>query len=198
VVTAEFFDTLVVATGARTAQIHAQAVARGMNFRRIDDAALGLSLDETTTEADLEAIWQVFGDEQHLPSSPNLSAVAADALPQGLKRTSTFLTHPTFNRHHSETEMLRYLRRLADRDIALDRAMIPLGSCTMKLNATSEMIPVTWPKSAGSIRSRRRTRRKGTPRSSPISSACCARPPATPPCRCNPMRGPRANTRGCS
>jgi len=145
VTTAEFFDTLVVATGARTGQIHEQAVARGMNFRRIDDTTLGLSLDETTTQADLETVWQVFGDEQRSPVFADLSTAIADALPQALKRTSTFLTHPTFNRFHSETEMLRYLRKLADRDIALDRAMIPLGSCTMKLNATSEMIPVTWP-----------------------------------------------------
>jgi glycine dehydrogenase len=147
--TADFFDTIVVATGHRTAQIHQQAVAGGMNFRRIDDTTLGLSLDETTTQADVEAIWQVFGDEQRLPVFADLSAAGAHAMPSGLRRTSPFLAHPTFNRYHSETEMLRYLRKLADRDIALDRAMIPLGSCTMKLNATSEMIPVTWPEFGG-------------------------------------------------
>ncbi len=143
--TAHFFDTIVVATGGATQRILERGVARGMNFRRIDERTLGLSLDETTTRDDVEAIWQAFGGTAAEGALRGLFALAADALPASLRRTSPFLTHPTFNRYHSETEMLRYLRRLADRDIALDRAMIPLGSCTMKLNATSEMIPVTWP-----------------------------------------------------
>src|SRR5262249_24507144 len=138
--TANFFDTIVVATGKKTAQIHALAVARGMNFRRIDDTTLGVSLDETTTRDDLIAIWAVFGCGERPRGFDELYDTTVDPLPQGLRRSSPFLTHPTFNRYHSETEMLRYLRRLADRDIALDRAMIPLGSCTMKLNATAEMI----------------------------------------------------------
>jgi len=145
VATAHFFDTLTVATGAATRSIVDRAVASGMNFRCVDAQTLGISLDETSTRGDVEAIWRLFGGTAAGAGLEGLFATATDALPPALLRTSEFLTHPTFNRYHSETEMLRYLRRLADRDIALDRAMIPLGSCTMKLNATSEMIPVTWP-----------------------------------------------------
>ncbi|HYR01620.1 MAG TPA: aminomethyl-transferring glycine dehydrogenase, partial [Casimicrobiaceae bacterium] len=137
--------TITVATGARTDEILARGVAAGVNFRRVDDATLGLSLDETTTRDDVERAWKAFAGAEVGWSAGELDDVAPDALPAALARTSAFLAHPTFNRYHSETEMLRYLRRLADRDIALDRAMIPLGSCTMKLNATAEMIPVTWP-----------------------------------------------------
>ena len=143
--TAAYFDTITVATGPRTREILARAVEYGFNFRRVDDLTLGLSLDETTTRGDVERIWQVFHADDVAFTVAHLDATAPEALPTALLRTSAFLTHPTFNRYHSETEMLRYLRRLADRDIALDRSMIPLGSCTMKLNATSEMIPVTWP-----------------------------------------------------
>jgi glycine dehydrogenase len=143
--TAHFFDTITVATGATTHSILERGVAHGMNFRRIDGRTLGLSLDETSTRADVEAIWKAFGGVAAETPLPDLFDRALDALPGVLRRSSAFLAHPTFNRYHSETEMLRYLRRLADLDIALDRAMIPLGSCTMKLNATSEMIPVTWP-----------------------------------------------------
>jgi glycine dehydrogenase len=143
--TEHFFDTLTVATGAATQSILERGIALGMNFRRIDAHTLGISLDETSTRADVEAIWHAFGGTMEQSARDTLFAKTADALPAELRRASSFLTHPTFNRYHSETEMLRYLRRLADRDIALDRAMIPLGSCTMKLNATSEMIPVTWP-----------------------------------------------------
>jgi len=139
-----FFDTLVVATGERTERIHKEAVALGMNFRRIDAATLGLSLDETTRPEDLRRVLLAFAGDDLPFAVETLDAEAADALPATLRRTSPFLTHPVFHAHRSETEMLRYLRRLADRDLALDRAMIPLGSCTMKLNATSEMIPVTW------------------------------------------------------
>ncbi|MEP7182869.1 MAG: aminomethyl-transferring glycine dehydrogenase [Betaproteobacteria bacterium] len=142
--TAAFFDTITVATGARTSAILARGVDFAVNFRRVDDATLGLSLDETTTRADVERIWQIFCDDDVPFTVAHLDAAAPGALPAALARTSPFLTHPTFNRYHCETEMLRYLRRLADRDIALDRSMIPLGSCTMKLNATAEMIPVTW------------------------------------------------------
>ena len=143
--TAHFFDTIVVATGDATARIADRGVAQGMNFRRVDPHTLGLSLDETSTRDDVEAIWRAFGDDRPQEGLEPLFASVGDALPDAVRRGSAFLTHPTFNRYHCETEMLRYLRRLADRDIALDRAMIPLGSCTMKLNATSEMIPVTWP-----------------------------------------------------
>jgi glycine dehydrogenase len=142
---AHFFDTIVVATGDATGRIVDRGVAQRMNFRRIDARTLGLSLDETSTRSDVEAIWQAFSGDGATHALAELFASVPDALPDALRRGSKFLAHPTFNRYHSETEMLRYLRRLADRDIALDRAMIPLGSCTMKLNATSEMIPVTWP-----------------------------------------------------
>ena len=145
--TRAFFDTLVVATGDAHRATSSRAASRAdMNFRRVDDATLGISLDETTTRDDVEAIWRSVRRRRTRRSRvDDLDAATGDALPRALARTSPFLTHPVFNRYHSETEMLRYLRRLADRDLALDRAMIPLGSCTMKLNATSEMIPVTWP-----------------------------------------------------
>ncbi len=143
--TTAFFDTLVVRTGAATARVHEDARASGMNFRIVDGEHVGLSLDETTTRADVARIWSVLKGDDAPFSVEHLDAATPDALPAALARTSAFLTHPVFHAHRSETEMLRYLRRLADRDLALDRSMIPLGSCTMKLNATSEMIPVTWP-----------------------------------------------------
>jgi glycine dehydrogenase len=139
-----FFDTLTVVTGAHTADIVARSEGEA-NLRRIDAAHLGISLDETTTRADVQHLWQLFAPEGATPPSfVEIEASVTDRYPPALRRSSAFLKHPTFNTHHSETEMLRYLRRLADRDIALDRAMIPLGSCTMKLNATAEMVPVTW------------------------------------------------------
>ncbi len=140
-----FFDTVTVVTGDSTAEILARAVANEVNFRRIDACRLGISLDETTTRADVERIWHIFHGDDASFTVAHLDTGIQDALPTALARTSPYLTHPTFVRHRSETEMLRYLRWLADRDIALDRSMIPLGSCTMKLNATAEMIPVTWP-----------------------------------------------------
>lgn len=143
------FDTLTVETGERTGEVIARALAAGANLRRVSDRHVGVALDETTTRADLVALWGWFArDGQALPSVEALAGTAAPRLPEALRRTSAFLTHPVFNTHHSETEMLRYLRRLADKDLALDRTMIPLGSCTMKLNATSEMIPITWPEFA--------------------------------------------------
>ena len=142
--TEAFFDTLTVVTGARTKSILDHGVALGVNFRRVDGATLGISLDETTDRHDVERIWDIFAGDDVPFTVEHLDAAAPSALPAALSRTSAFLTHPVFNRFHSETQLLRYLRRLADRDIALDRSMIPLGSCTMKLNATSEMLPVTW------------------------------------------------------
>ncbi len=146
--TTTFFDTITVATGARTREILDRGVEHGINFRRVDAETLGISLDETTTRADVERVWRIFAGNDVEFSVAALDPATADALPAALERTTPFLTHPTFNRYHCETEMLRYLRRLADLDLALDRAMIPLGSCTMKLNATAEMIPVTWPEFA--------------------------------------------------
>jgi len=139
---AAFFDTLTVRTGPRTRAIVERAT--GLNLRRVDDATLGVSLDETATAADVARLFEVFAGEKTALSVSELDHAATDAIPPALRRTSAFLTHPVFHRYRSETEMLRYLRRLADRDLALDRAMIPLGSCTMKLNATAEMIPITW------------------------------------------------------
>jgi glycine dehydrogenase len=149
VITPHAFDTIAVETGDATDAVLARAVAAGANLRRLSATQVGIALDETTTRDDLRAIWSWFA-----PAGAALPDVAAfesgiePLIPPHLRRRSEFLTHPVFNRHHSETEMLRYLRALADKDLALDRTMIPLGSCTMKLNATSEMIPITWPEFA--------------------------------------------------
>ncbi|XLY89527.1 aminomethyl-transferring glycine dehydrogenase [Ectopseudomonas mendocina] len=140
-----FFDTLSIKTGAKTAELHAKARAAGINLREIDAERLGLSLDETTDQAAVEALLALFAGDQAAPAVSDLAAQIASRLPQGLLRQSAILQHEVFNRYHSETELMRYLRKLADKDLALDRSMIPLGSCTMKLNAASEMIPVTWP-----------------------------------------------------
>ena len=140
-----FFDTLSIKTGAKTAELHAKARAAGINLREIDAERLGLSLDETTDQAAVEALLNLFAADQAAPAVSDLAAQIASRLPQNLLRQSPILSHEVFNRYHSETELMRYLRKLADKDLALDRSMIPLGSCTMKLNAASEMIPVTWP-----------------------------------------------------
>ncbi len=137
----DFFDTLHI-TGVHADEIHAKARAAGYNLRAIDSDSVGISLDETATRADIVALAAVFGAQADVDA---LDASTTDALPAALLRQSAFLTHPVFNTHHSEHELLRYLRSLADKDLAMDRTMIPLGSCTMKLNATAEMIPVTWP-----------------------------------------------------
>ncbi|WP_313212859.1 aminomethyl-transferring glycine dehydrogenase [Stenotrophomonas acidaminiphila] len=139
-----FFDTLHV-RNVDAAALQARAVAAGINLRVIDSEAVGISLDETATREDIVALGALFGVSVDVDA---LDATTADALPAALVRRSAFLTHPVFNTHHSEHELLRYLRSLADKDLAMDRTMIPLGSCTMKLNATAEMIPVTWPEFA--------------------------------------------------
>lgn len=144
VVTQAYFDTLTLATGQATAALHDKARAQRINLRQIDADHLGLSLDETSTQADVETLWQLFAVDQPVPEFAAVAAASASRLPAALLRQSAILEHPVFNRYHSETELMRYLRRLADKDLALDRSMIPLGSCTMKLNAASEMIPVTW------------------------------------------------------
>ncbi len=138
-----YFDTLTVRVKDAGA-IHAAATEHGINLRQIDATQVGIALDETVTRDDLATLMAIFGDGKSVDLDA-LDADASDALPTALARTSAYLTHPTFNRYHAEHEMLRYLRALADKDLALDRTMIPLGSCTMKLNATSEMVPVTWP-----------------------------------------------------
>jgi len=155
-VNGSYFDTLTV-SGVDAAKIHAAARAGGFNLREFSardfggsaGRAVGIALDETTTRADVQALWRLFGVSADIDALDREIDAAQDAaIPAGLRRTSPFLTHPVFNAHHSEHEMLRYMRALADKDLALDRTMIPLGSCTMKLNATSEMIPVTWPEFA--------------------------------------------------
>lgn len=143
----QFFDTVTVRVPAGQDAVLARAVAAGLNLRR-DAAALGISCDETTTPEIVARIWEAFGAAPGSKAAmPRYDALAKDtqpALPQTLHRTSDFMAHPVFHKYRSETEMLRYLRRLSDRDLALDRTMIPLGSCTMKLNATAEMMPLTW------------------------------------------------------
>lgn len=143
------FDTLSLHTGAATKSIAARAVQMGANLRIYFEEYLCISLDETTTRADIELMWKIFAkDGQALPTFDAFENGVEPLIPAALRRTSQYLTHPVFNTHHSETGMLRYIRQLSDKDLALDRSMIPLGSCTMKLNATSEMIPITWPEFA--------------------------------------------------
>ena len=143
------FDTLYLETGNATQLIASTAVRTGVNLRIHANNALGIALDETTTRADIALLWQIFAAEgQTLPSFEAFENGVALLIPAALRRSSAYLTHPVFNTHHSETAMLRYIRQLSDKDLALDRSMIPLGSCTMKLNATSEMIPITWPEFA--------------------------------------------------
>ena len=146
-----FFDTVTIVSGANTTALHQAASAVHVNLRHIDATHVGVSVDETTTRDDLLKLFALFAEVAGKTETFDIDALDADAkvsLPKALERTSAYLTHPVFNRHHSEHEMLRYLRSLADKDLALDRTMIPLGSCTMKLNATSEMLPVTWPEFA--------------------------------------------------
>lgn len=136
-----FFDTVTVDAGGKRDEIIARAASEKINLG-IGETALRIALDETTTPATVEAVWRAFGGKL---AYAEIDAATREALPDALKRTTAFLTHPVFHAHRSETEMLRYMRKLSDRDLALDRAMIPLGSCTMKLNATTEMMPLTWP-----------------------------------------------------
>ena len=144
VVNKTWFDTLTLNTGSRTQEIVQAAEKRDINLRLIDADNIGISLDETTSAEDIVALWNILlGD--HRSNVDKLATELSESLPGDLIRTDAFLTHETFGRYHSETEMLRYLRKLSDKDIALDRAMIPLGSCTMKLNATAEMLPISWP-----------------------------------------------------
>jgi len=141
-----FFDTVRVDGSAAEVTRWLEAAAeRRINLRRLGDGALTISLDETTTATDVAQLLEVFASGKTPPKPAVLAADVAFPWPAAVTRTSTYLTHPVFNTHHSETEMLRYMRRLEGRDLSLTHAMIPLGSCTMKLNATVEMMPVTWP-----------------------------------------------------
>jgi len=139
---AAFFDTLTIECDADA--VHARAREGGFNLREIDARTVGLSLDETTTRDDVASLLAILSGGVASSDLDALDAATPDAIPAALARHTTYLAHPVFHQHRSETRMLRYLRHLAGRDIALDRSMIPLGSCTMKLNATAEMIPVTW------------------------------------------------------
>jgi glycine dehydrogenase len=138
-----FFDTVLARVPGRAADVVAAARSLGVNLRLADADHVGIACDETTTRAHLRQVWQAFGVTS--ASIEDLDAATDDAYPAELARTSEFMTHPVFSAHRSETALLRYLRMLSDKDVALDRSMIPLGSCTMKLNATAEMEPITWP-----------------------------------------------------
>lgn len=144
-----FFDTLTFDVGAQQQVIVERARAARVNLRIVGEDRLGVSLDETTSAETLASLFDIFLGAGHGLDVAQLDAgQVADGIPAALQRSSDYLTHTVFNRHHSETEMLRYLRQLEGKDLALNQAMIPLGSCTMKLNATSEMIPITWPEFA--------------------------------------------------
>ena len=146
----QYFDTLTLRVGDQQAAIIERALAQGMNLRRLGNDRLGVSLDETTSAQDVLSLLSVFSGS----AAPGMAALADGpdhpaGIPAALRREVDYLQHPLFNDYHSETAMLRYMRYLEDKDIALNRAMIPLGSCTMKLNATTEMLPITWPQFAG-------------------------------------------------
>ncbi|TDG14735.1 glycine dehydrogenase (aminomethyl-transferring) [Seongchinamella unica] len=148
---AQFFDTLTFDVGDEQQAIVDRALASGVNLRILENGRLGVALDETTCAQDVEALWRIFSGKDDVPAAAALDANidGYPGIPEALQRETDYLQHPLFNDYHSETEMLRYMRYLEDKDIALNRAMIPLGSCTMKLNATTEMLPVTWPEFAG-------------------------------------------------
>ncbi len=144
------FDSITVKTGDATASIAAKARQSQANLRRRLNNHLGISLDETTARSDIEMLWSFFvKDGEPMPRLSDFENGMEPLIPVELRRSTPFMTHPVFNTHHSETSLLRYIRALSDKDLALDRSMIPLGSCTMKLNASSEMIPITWPEFAG-------------------------------------------------
>jgi glycine dehydrogenase len=146
--TEHFFDTLRITTSAKWSahELLQEAASSGINLRLIDSDTVGVSLDETTTLADVHALVDVFGKGEDIRELDRVKGTVAHIrLPNDLRRTSAYLTHPVFNSHRTETEMLRYIRKLESRDLSLSTSMIPLGSCTMKLNATAEMFPVSWP-----------------------------------------------------
>nr|WP_182027929.1 aminomethyl-transferring glycine dehydrogenase [Vibrio parahaemolyticus] len=140
-----FFDTITINTGEKTQDLYTIALAADINLRVLS-GKLGISLDETTTVADVEALFAVFGVKEDVAAlSTEIAGNEFAAIPEALRRTSEYLTHPVFNTYHSETQMMRYLKQLENKDFSLTHGMIPLGSCTMKLNAAAEMIPITWP-----------------------------------------------------
>ena len=145
-----FFDNITLSLGKKRDYFYDNALENGINLRKINSEELAINLDETSGREDIKKILKVFSTSKNLPVIEKIDSIIAEGLieegiPRKFRRTSEFLKHPVFNKYHSETSMLRYLRFLQDKDIALDRSMIPLGSCTMKLNATSEMLPISWP-----------------------------------------------------
>lgn len=142
-----FFDTITINSGAATDALYQKAQAAGINLRLFKASQqLGVSLDETTTTADIGALFAIFDVQENVASlSADIEKNEFAAIPESCRRSTEFLTHPVFNTHHSETQMMRYLKQLENKDFSLTHGMIPLGSCTMKLNAAAEMIPVTWP-----------------------------------------------------
>ena len=145
-----FFDTVtldVTSVVADAKTVHASSLAAGINLRAIDEKRVGVTFDESITPEDLLSLINVFASAASKPllSMADLEPIESQAIPDGLRRTSDILPHPIFNKHHSETEMLRYIFHLSSKDVGLVHSMIPLGSCTMKLNSTSSMIPITWP-----------------------------------------------------
>ncbi|MBE4618854.1 aminomethyl-transferring glycine dehydrogenase [Vibrio navarrensis] len=140
-----FFDTITINTGDQTQALYAKAQAADINLRLLE-GQIGISFDETTTVADVEALFAIFGVNEAVNAlSTDIANNEFAAIPENCRRTSEYLTHPVFNTYHSETQMMRYLKKLENKDFSLTHGMIPLGSCTMKLNAAAEMIPVTWP-----------------------------------------------------
>ncbi|EHH67768.1 aminomethyl-transferring glycine dehydrogenase [Gluconobacter morbifer] len=143
-----FFDTITVNAGVDAASVMERALAAGINLRDAGQGRIGISCDETTAPDTIIAVWKAFCPEDGRVSVLERDLAVTERLPAGLRRSADLLTHPVFHAHRSETDLLRYMRALSDKDLALDRTMIPLGSCTMKLNATAEMIPITWPEFA--------------------------------------------------
>ncbi|MEZ5420160.1 MAG: hypothetical protein R2708_22840 [Vicinamibacterales bacterium] len=195
---AHYFDTVVFQlTAAQAAAVRSGSVAAGFNLRHIGDTEIGVSLDEMTTAEEVAALVAVFASAVgKTASAPPLPA--GDALPPALRRTSAFLTHPVFHRHRSESEMMRYLKHLERKDIGLDISMIPLGSCTMKLNAASEMSPGDLDRVFAPAPVRAGRPGRGLPRSAANSRPRWPNSPASPPRRCSPIPGRRANWRACS
>ena len=188
-----FFDTLTIQVKGEAAAVVERALALGINLRLVDQDHVAVSLDETCDKATVLRVASCFhgdtdGLEKLTPPAPRLG---------GLERTSAYLTHPVFSSHRSETEMLRYLRKLQAKDIALDRAMIPLGSCTMKLNATTEMIPVTMPGFGSLHPFVPQDQAQGYAGCSPAWRPGSPRSLALPPSRSSPMPAARANTQDC-
>ena len=191
----EFFDTIRVrVTQTQCEQILVRADEQGLNLRRYEDDSLGISLDETTETEDVQRLMEVFVGHARLPFTiRDLAQTVDTAFPANLARTSPYLTHEVFNRYHAEHEMLRYLHRLQARDLSLTHSMIPLGSCTMKLNATAEMLPVTWPSLPACIRSRRLSRARDIRSCFASWNHGWPRSRVFPLCRCSPTRDRKAS-----